>query len=34
LGAIHGYGTGFIGAGFYFNDDDIKLLFATLPLNF
>ncbi|MGC6492581.1 MAG: MlaD family protein [Myxococcota bacterium] len=34
LGAKYGYGTGFVGAGFRFNDDDIKLLFATLPLNF
>jgi len=34
LGAKYGYATGFVGAGFSFNDDDIKLLFATLPLNF
>lgn len=34
LGAKYGYGTGFIGAGFRFTDDDIKLLLATLPLNF
>lgn len=33
LGIKHGYGTGFIGGGFYFTDDDIKLLLATLPLN-
>lgn len=32
LGARHGYVTGYLGAGFHFNDDDIKLLFATLPL--
>jgi phospholipid/cholesterol/gamma-HCH transport system substrate-binding protein len=32
LGARYGYATGYIGAGFHFSDDDIKLLFATLPL--
>jgi hypothetical protein len=32
LGARYGYATGFVGAGFHFTDDDIKLLFATLPL--
>jgi phospholipid/cholesterol/gamma-HCH transport system substrate-binding protein len=32
LGARYGYATGFIGAGFHFTDDDVKLLFATLPL--
>lgn len=32
LGARYGYVTGYIGAGFHFSDDDIKLLFATLPL--
>lgn len=32
LGARYGYFTGYIGAGFHFSDDDIKLLFATLPL--
>ena len=34
LGIKYHYFTGFIGAGFSFNDDDIKLLLATLPLNF
>lgn len=34
LGAKHGYVTGFVGAGFHFTDDDIKLLFALLPLDF
>jgi len=34
LGARYGYATGFIGAGFHFTDDDIKLLFATLPIKF
>lgn len=34
LGARYGYGTGYAGLGFHFTDDDIKLLFATLPLNF
>ena len=34
LGIKHGYGTGYIGGGFHFTDDDIKLLLATLPLNF
>lgn len=32
LGARYGYATGYVGAGFYFDDDDIKLLLATLPL--
>jgi phospholipid/cholesterol/gamma-HCH transport system substrate-binding protein len=32
LGARYGYATGYVGAGFHFSDDDIKLLFATLPL--
>lgn len=32
LGAKYDYFTGFVGAGFHFTDDDIKLLFATLPL--
>lgn len=32
LGAKYGYGTGFIGAGFRFDDDSIKLLLATLPI--
>lgn len=32
LGAKYGYFTGYVGAGFHFTDDDIKLLFATLPL--
>jgi phospholipid/cholesterol/gamma-HCH transport system substrate-binding protein len=34
LGARYGYGTGFIGGGFRFDDDDIKLLFAMLPISF
>lgn len=34
LGARYGYVTGYGGLGFHFTDDDIKLLFATLPLNF
>lgn len=34
LGARYGYFTGYGGLGFHFTDDDIKLLFATLPLNF
>lgn len=34
LGMKYGYVTGFFGAGFSFTDDDIKLLFATLPLDF
>ncbi len=34
LGARYGYATGYGGVGFHFSDDDIKLLFATLPLNF
>lgn len=34
LGAKHGYFTGFVGAGFHFTDDDIKLLLALLPLDF
>ncbi|MCB9698264.1 MAG: MCE family protein [Alphaproteobacteria bacterium] len=34
LGARYGYVTGYLGAGFHFSDDDIKLLFATLPLGF
>lgn len=32
LGARYGFFTGFVGAGFHFTDDDIKLLFATLPI--
>ena len=32
LQAQYGYVTGFGGVGFHFNDDDIKLLLATLPL--
>ncbi len=32
LGLQYGYATGFVGAGFNFDDDDIKLLLATLPL--
>lgn len=32
LGIKRGYFTGYIGGGFYFRDDDIKLLLATLPL--
>jgi phospholipid/cholesterol/gamma-HCH transport system substrate-binding protein len=34
LGARYGYGTAYVGAGFHFTDDDIKLLLATLPLGF
>lgn len=34
LGARYGYFTGFVGAGFRFDDDDIKLLLATLPIGF
>jgi phospholipid/cholesterol/gamma-HCH transport system substrate-binding protein len=34
LGLQYGFVTGFVGGGFYFDDDDIKLLLATLPLNF
>jgi phospholipid/cholesterol/gamma-HCH transport system substrate-binding protein len=30
----YGFATMFVGAGFHFSDDDIKLLFATLPLSF
>ena len=32
LGIKHRYATGYVGGGFYFDDDDIKLLLATLPL--
>jgi phospholipid/cholesterol/gamma-HCH transport system substrate-binding protein len=32
LGMKYGYGTGFVGAGFRFDDDAIKLLLATLPI--
>jgi phospholipid/cholesterol/gamma-HCH transport system substrate-binding protein len=32
LGARYGYVTGYMGGGFRFDDDDIKLLLATLPL--
>ncbi len=32
LGALEGYGTGFIGAGFTFTDDDIRWLLTSLPL--
>lgn len=32
LGARHGYFTGFVGAGFSFNDQDLKYVLATLPL--
>lgn len=34
LGLQYGYVTGFAGAGFHFTDDDIRLIFATLPLGF
>jgi phospholipid/cholesterol/gamma-HCH transport system substrate-binding protein len=34
LGIKRGFFTGYIGGGFYFQDDDIKLLLATLPLGF
>lgn len=32
LSARYGYFTGFVGAGFHFTDDDIKMLLATLPI--
>lgn len=32
LGARYGYATGYVGGGFRFDDDDIKLILATLPL--
>ncbi|NCG19193.1 MAG: MCE family protein [Rhodobacterales bacterium] len=32
LGAKYGYYTGYLGGGFHFTDDDVKLLFSTLPL--
>jgi phospholipid/cholesterol/gamma-HCH transport system substrate-binding protein len=31
-GIRYGYFTGFVGAGFHFTDNDIKLLLATLPI--
>ena len=34
LGIKYGYFSGFIGAGFHFDDDSVRWLFATLPLNF
>jgi len=34
LGIMYGYATGYAGLGFQFTDDDIKWLFATLPLAF
>lgn len=34
LQARYGYWTAFGGVGFHFNDDDIKLLLATLPISF
>ncbi len=34
LGARYDYFTGFIGGGFRFDDDQIKLLFAMLPISF
>lgn len=34
LGAKYGYVSGYVGTGFYFDDDAIKLLFATLPMSF
>ncbi|MCB9668068.1 MAG: MCE family protein [Alphaproteobacteria bacterium] len=34
LGAKYGYFTGYLGGGFRFDDDEIKLLLATLPLGF
>lgn len=33
-GIRYGYVTGFAGVGFHFTDNDIKLLFAALPLSF
>lgn len=32
LGLKYGYATGYVGGGFHFTDDDIKILLATLPL--
>lgn len=32
LGAEHGYVTGFIGGGFYFDDKDVKYVMAALPV--
>ncbi len=32
LGARYGYATGFVGVGFHFADDDIKLLVSSLPV--
>lgn len=32
LGARYGYATGFVGLGFHFADDDVKLLLSTLPV--
>ncbi len=32
LGLVYDYSTAYVGVGFHFTDDDIKLLFATLPL--
>ena len=34
LGAKYGYASGYAGVGFYFDDDSIKLLLATLPMSF
>jgi hypothetical protein len=34
LGAQYGFATGYLGIGYHFTDDDIKLLMATLPLGF
>ncbi len=34
LGLAYGFQTGFVGAGFHFDDDDVRWLLATLPLGF
>lgn len=34
MGVRHGYATGYVGGGFHFTDDDIKMLFAFLPIRF
>lgn len=34
LGAKYGFFTGYVGLGFRFTDDDIKMLLGSLPLNF
>jgi hypothetical protein len=32
MGAQHGYVSGYAGGGFYFDDRDVKLILAALPL--